>query len=283
MAIGKILIVDDDEEYANTLVTRLERSGFRTHAVYNFHSGRRALHRGAYDLALIDVRLGSEHDPNNIDGIELARMADTETAVIILTQHDTQQYAIEALEAGTDGRVPADGFIHKNEGAKAIVEKVKQILQLSRNPLRQMELENFSGLLRQHYQESMTQTKRNAQLSFWVALLMGIIFAGAVFIGFTNDEQRTISMIISISSVIMSIINFLYFSRADRANERADIIHSELAQGYRLKLLIAICENMSSESKRLEMQEMVLQQAVQNWFSNENRPFSFMETPQENE
>lgn len=268
----KVLIVDDHKEYADTLKIGLEKAGFEVVIKCDFATGLEAMKNGRFDIALIDVRLEVDDSPHDTSGIELARLIDSDLPIIMLTQHDTKEYAIQALEPAIDGRVPADGFVFKDSGHPAIIAKIRHILRLGNNPLMQMELENLGGLLRQHYEETMIQTKQYSKLGYWASAITGIVFVIAAVYGLTVDGDKTVSIIISISSAIMTIINFLYFARLDKANSRADKIHAELAQGYRLKLLITICESMSSKNKKVEMKEHVVKHVAQNWFANANRP-----------
>ncbi|PAX08846.1 response regulator [Sphingomonas lenta] len=72
------------------------------------------------DLALLDLRFGS-----GIDGLEATRHITAERGdarVIILTLHDTAEYARAALEAG------AMGFVTKDASREALLGAVGQVL-----------------------------------------------------------------------------------------------------------------------------------------------------------
>ncbi len=93
----RVLIVDDEEDFATALVERLRRRGFAADAVF---SGRAALERlsgNPHDVAVLDLKMPG------IDGLTTLReikRAGLDVAVIVLTGHGTVASGIDGMQIG---------------------------------------------------------------------------------------------------------------------------------------------------------------------------------------
>src|SRR5579885_1139446 len=67
---GRILIVEDREEWRHTLVAALQRAGFEAMAVESPDKARHLLNTELYHVLVLDIRL-VEGDTSNIDGLKL--------------------------------------------------------------------------------------------------------------------------------------------------------------------------------------------------------------------
>lgn len=56
-AARSVLVVDDDEDLARSMVQRLEAEGIRAEPVLDGRSALRAIRRARFDLAILDLRL----------------------------------------------------------------------------------------------------------------------------------------------------------------------------------------------------------------------------------
>jgi two-component system nitrogen regulation response regulator GlnG len=93
----RILIVDDEADVAYSFQRVLAEEPVEVVGVTSGLEGLKRLKKEAYDLVLLDVRIGVEH------GIEIFRQIRKEhpkQLVIVMTAHGTAQTAIEAMKLG---------------------------------------------------------------------------------------------------------------------------------------------------------------------------------------
>lgn len=99
---GRILVVDDEDSIRKVLKTILEEKGYR---VDTAETGKEAINKskqGAYNLALIDVRLP------DIEGTELLKAMENTTpnmVKVIVTGYPSLQNAITAVNNGADAYI----------------------------------------------------------------------------------------------------------------------------------------------------------------------------------
>ena len=99
---GRILVVDDEDSIRKVLKTILEEKGYR---VDTAETGKEAIAKskqGAYNLALIDVRLP------DIEGTELLKAIENTTpnmVKVIVTGYPSLQNAITAVNNGADAYI----------------------------------------------------------------------------------------------------------------------------------------------------------------------------------
>lgn len=115
MSSAKVLLVDDEKEFTDTLSERLR---MRDLEVFTASSGKQALdladqHR--FDAVILDLQMPG------MDGIETLKYllaADADQQVIVLTGHGTVSKSVEALKAG------ATEFFEKPIDIKTLTEKI---------------------------------------------------------------------------------------------------------------------------------------------------------------
>ena len=93
----RILIVDDEADVAYSFQRVLAEEPVEVVGLTSGLEGLKRLKKEAYDLVLLDVRIGTEH------GIEIFRQIRKEhpkQLVIVMTAHGTAQTAIEAMKLG---------------------------------------------------------------------------------------------------------------------------------------------------------------------------------------
>ena len=95
----KILIVEDEQLLAESIMALLTANGFEAEAVYDGKSGLEYADLGIYDLVVLDVMLPE------LDGFQVAkrlRAAKCGTPILMLTARSGLEDRIEGLDAGAD-------------------------------------------------------------------------------------------------------------------------------------------------------------------------------------
>lgn len=113
----RILIADDEVEFASTLSARLELRGYQTEMVNSGEAALDAISRQTPDLVLLDLKMP------DLDGLEvLARLREnnTELKVIILTGHGSFDAGNQGMELG------AFDYIMKPVELGLLLEKITE-------------------------------------------------------------------------------------------------------------------------------------------------------------
>lgn len=117
--LGKILVVDDDENICEVIKMYLENSGYGTRVCYDGKSVQEVFFEYRPDLVLLDIMLP------HMDGIDVLKWIrkDYETPVIMLTAKGETFDKVLALELG------ADDYIVKPFEPKELIARIKAVLR----------------------------------------------------------------------------------------------------------------------------------------------------------
>jgi DNA-binding response OmpR family regulator len=126
----KVLLVDDEEEFVETLADRLEMRDMEAGAVFNGAQALDAVKKEEPDVIVLDVKMPG------MDGIEVLRRvkkAYPNVEVIILTGHgtDKDEEAARNLGAFDYIRKPADIEFLVPRIAKAFQRRMKKLERMS--------------------------------------------------------------------------------------------------------------------------------------------------------
>ena len=116
--IGRVLVVDDEEDIRELLDMTLARMGLDADCAADLAEARRLLAENAYRLCLTDMRL-----PDG-DGLELVRHIGehcVDLPVAVITAHGSMENAVSALKAGAFDYVPKPVSL---EQLRALVKSV---------------------------------------------------------------------------------------------------------------------------------------------------------------
>ena len=118
-SIGKILIVDDDENICEVIKMYVESAGYETKVVNDGKTAETMFLEYKPDLVLLDIMLP------NIDGIDVLKWIrkEYETPVIMLTAKGETFDKVLGLELG------ADDYIVKPFEAKEMLARIKAVLR----------------------------------------------------------------------------------------------------------------------------------------------------------
>lgn len=136
-SIGKILIVDDDENICEVIKMYLENSGYSTACAHNGKVAEERFVEYKPDLVLLDIMLP------NIDGIDVLKWIrkDSSTPVIMLTAKGETFDKVLGLELG------ADDYIVKPFEPKEMLARVKAVLRRYNSENVNKEVLNFDELM----------------------------------------------------------------------------------------------------------------------------------------
>jgi 6-phosphofructokinase 1 len=124
----RILIVDDNAGVRNSLAALLERVGYTPIIAANAADAKARLDEQIVHLALIDVRLVNDEDPNDRTGLELCEKIDSCVPKIILTGNKDWEVVRDAL-APVHGNAPlARAFFHKTEKPQTLLAEIERVL-----------------------------------------------------------------------------------------------------------------------------------------------------------
>src|SRR5258708_19928249 len=115
----RVLLADDHSLIRQGLKALLEGQGFQVVGeASDGYEVVRAAEKTHPDVAILDIRMPVL---NGVDAARELRKSSPNTKVIILTQHDENQYVTEALQAG------AKGYVLKSQGAEDLVHAIRKI------------------------------------------------------------------------------------------------------------------------------------------------------------
>ena len=93
----RILIIDDDLDYAASLKLILENANYQPLLAHSEEEALESIRKNAVDLALIDIRLGQD---NGIDLLFKLKKIQPNILCVMITGFGTMETAIQALKYG---------------------------------------------------------------------------------------------------------------------------------------------------------------------------------------
>ena len=112
----KLLIIDDEIEFASTLCQRLNLRGIDTTDVHSGTEGLSQLAELAPEIIILDLKMP---DMNGLDVLDGIKQYNTAIEVIMLTGHGSSAAGEEAMEKG------ALSYIMKPVDLKELLENIK--------------------------------------------------------------------------------------------------------------------------------------------------------------
>ncbi len=139
LPLGNILVVDDDESVLELLRLRLESANYAPTTALNGEEARNSLKEKAFDLAIVDLKLGEE---SGIALMEEMHALVPEMPVIILTAHGSIETAVEAMKKG------AYSYLTKPFESRDLLLQAEKALE---NRRLNSEITRLKGLLEEKY------------------------------------------------------------------------------------------------------------------------------------
>jgi|GEM_PF-3198050 len=136
--MAKILLADNDAEFLKSRAEILEKSGYPIVAVNSLDDARKKLKDNHCDLAIIDVRLLDDNDPNDFSGLALVRELNPDISVILYSGYIRDE---DIKDFSAEGRIV--DFLFSKEHTpmlqaiqNAFERKRRQALAIKAQPVR---------------------------------------------------------------------------------------------------------------------------------------------------
>lgn len=113
----KLLLVDDEKEFTDTLAERLTLRKFNVTKAYSGEEALTLVPDNAFDVVILDVMMPGI---SGMDVLQLIHDVAPLTQVIMLTGHATVKNAIEGMKQG------AYDFLLKPADTDLLIEKIKE-------------------------------------------------------------------------------------------------------------------------------------------------------------
>lgn len=116
MSSFSVLIVDDEVDFVNTLLKRLQRKGLESEGVFSGRAAIEKIRQRAFDVVLLDMKLADSEGNEVLREIKRER---PETQVVILSGHASAKAGREGLGGG------ACDYLIKPVEFESLYEKLK--------------------------------------------------------------------------------------------------------------------------------------------------------------
>lgn len=93
----RLLLVDDEKVYVETLANRLRKRGFTVSKANSGADGIQLLRKNEYDVAVLDLKM---EDMDGIEVLKIFRKMAPKLMVIMLTGHGSETAARQGIEFG---------------------------------------------------------------------------------------------------------------------------------------------------------------------------------------
>ncbi len=97
MTAAKLLIIDDDRDFAEGLAEALELHGYQVGIAFTGEEGVEAVEKDDFDTILIDIGLPGL---NGVESLLKIRQVDPKARCFLLTGHSADHIAKQGIEAG---------------------------------------------------------------------------------------------------------------------------------------------------------------------------------------
>lgn len=117
MGLVRVLVVDDEEDFLETLVNRLNRRGISANGALSGLEALNMMEEKEFDVVVLDVRMPG------MDGLQVLREIKNRwpfVEVILLTGHGSVESGIEGMRLG------AFDYVMKPADLEVLIEKIYQ-------------------------------------------------------------------------------------------------------------------------------------------------------------
>ena len=122
MRSRRVLIVDNDPHFRSSVEVLLDARGYTVFATGTHLEARHIAQRERVHVAVLDIRMESDPDHDDMSGLTLARKLDPSVIKIMLTAYPS----LAAIRRSSFGDVPAANFVFKDEGPEALLNAMAE-------------------------------------------------------------------------------------------------------------------------------------------------------------
>jgi two-component system OmpR family response regulator len=119
----RVLVVDDESDFATSIVTRLSKRGFEASAAFSGREALVAVKASVYDVVVLDLKMPGM---DGLQTLRLLRQLDPHLQVVVLTGHGTVSSGIGGMQLG------AADFLQKPVGIETLCTSVRAAAEWSR-------------------------------------------------------------------------------------------------------------------------------------------------------
>jgi two-component system, OmpR family, response regulator len=117
----KLLLVEDDNLVADSVVVALQGSGYAIDRVANGHGAQSVAGRHLYDLIILDLGLP---DMDGLECLRIMRSRMIKIPILILTARDSPEHRVQGLDAG------ANDYVAKPFHLAELEARIRALLRL---------------------------------------------------------------------------------------------------------------------------------------------------------
>jgi len=133
----KLLLVDDEKDFIESLAERLQLRDFDVKTALNGDDAIKLVNENEFDIIILDVKMPGK---NGIDTLKEIKNINQLSQVIMLTGHATVESAIQGMKLG------AYDYIMKPTDAEELIKlinKAYKIVEEHRERIRRAEIDNI--------------------------------------------------------------------------------------------------------------------------------------------
>ncbi|ACN16879.1 two-component response regulator (CheY-like receiver domain and a winged-helix DNA-binding domain) [Desulforapulum autotrophicum HRM2] len=136
----KVLVVDDEIDFLETIIKRLNKKGINTVGVSSGEAAVEKIKESAFDVILLDIKMAGGMD--GIDTLQEIKRLRPLAQVILLTGHGTVESSVEGMKLG------AFDYVLKPARFEDLCEKITKAYQEKENQDSKIRKANIDQLVR---------------------------------------------------------------------------------------------------------------------------------------
>lgn len=140
----RAIVVEDDREWQALIQRVLQSSGFTVDVASDIATASYLLRQDKHELALLDIRLTDDRDPQDFAGLELVQVVREHSPnayVVVLTGYRSFHAAKEAVDLGVDAFLDKGDF--DGESLQRVLDQIAVRREIERESVRQIQLNKY--------------------------------------------------------------------------------------------------------------------------------------------